>query len=365
MKAVVIDTFNYYNIRTKYIYDVLSQSGFETIILSSNFNHMLKQKVCETRDNTVFIETKEYKKNLSVKRIVSHLDFSKKAYNVICKNKPDLIYCLVPLNSLVKKVAKYAKRNRCKVYFDVFDLWPESLPTNGLIKKLLFSWKNLRNKHIGCAEKVFLECDYYRQFLPQNDNYFTAYLSKPQRKITYCQNNNTLDFVYLGSINNIIDIDGIIKFLCAINQKKKVKLHIIGKGEKIELLKESLGLANVDYEDYGAKYDEDQKDQIISKCHFGINMYKEGLCIGLTMKSLDYFSRGLPIINANIYDTTKIIDECNCGFNISNNLDDIVNTLSAIDDQQWQELSSNCINAYNNYFSIDKFCNIIGEALDL
>ena len=41
----------------------------------------------------------------------------------------------------------------------------------------------------------------------------------------------TIHIAYLGSVNHIIDIEGIAELLAYINQRKKVKLHIIGTGK--------------------------------------------------------------------------------------------------------------------------------------
>lgn len=359
--ALIIDTFDNYFLRSKYVFEYLKTLGYDVTIITSNFSHSAKSKVNIERESTLAVDTVPYTRNLSLQRIKSHMDFAKKVYKVICDKSPILIYCLVPLNSLVKYVKKYTQKNEVKVYFDVFDLWPESLPTRNSLKKFLFIWKNLRDKNILCAEKVFLECDYYKKFLPKSKKYVTAFLCKPKRNIEYCHDTENLNFLYLGAINNIIDIKGIVGFLGSLNIKRKVLLHIIGKGEKIDEFKNCLQSANIDYVDHGAVYDENIKDMIISKCHFGINMYKPGLCIGLTMKSLDYFCRGLPIISSNIFDTAQIIKEFLCGFNIDNNVDEVINALSGLDEERWQKLSGCCRRVYDNFFAPERFGNIIKD----
>ena len=42
---------------------------------------------------------------------------------------------------------------------------------------------------------------------------------------------------------------------------------------------------------------------------------KSSVCVGLTMKSLDYFQAGLPIVNNIDGDTADMIDAYNIGFN--------------------------------------------------
>ena len=39
----------------------------------------------------------------------------------------------------------------------------------------------------------------------------------------------------------------------------------------------------------------------MAQCHAGINIYREGLYIGLTVKCIDYFEHGMPIVNDPLY----------------------------------------------------------------
>lgn len=359
MKAVIIDTFNNYDIRIKYVYNHLINSGYQTTIITSDFCHGSKEKIEIDRENTIAIDTIPYKKNLSFERIKSHLNFSKQTYSLIKKLSPDLIYCVLPLNSLAKKVRKYANGKEVKVFFDIFDLWPESLPAGNFVKNALFPWRNMRNKHLKCASTVFLECSYYKQFLPDNTNYKVAYLCKDKREVSYSFDSESLNFLYLGSINNIIDIDNIICFLASVQLKRKVHLHIIGGGESEKELLDKLSGKDIPHTFWGRVYDEKKKDEIISSCQFGINMYKSGLCIGLTMKSLEYFCRGLPLINCNIYDTFEIINENGCGINLMQRFDQAVDKLTSLTYEDWLNMHENCLFAYDKYFLPSRFNEIL------
>lgn len=362
MKAVIVDTFDNFNLRTKYVYDYLVDMGYSVKILSSDFDHLQKKKKDIVRNNTIFIKTKPYTKNISIRRIYSHLDFSKKVYKLLMDIKPDIIYCMVPLNSLLPKIFKYLKYNTASLYVDIFDLWPESLPTNNFIKKLLFVWRNMRDKYLSYANKVFLECSYYTYFLPKLNNYIVAYLARKPRIINFQHIDRTINFLYLGSINNIIDIDGIVELLNLVGKKRPVFLNIIGGGEAELTLINKLKKFNIPYYHYGKLFDEYQKDVIISKCHFGINMYKKGLSIGLTMKSLDYFCRGLPILSRNIYDTGEIIKQFDCGIDIASDFSNI-GSLKSLTELQWKQLAENTNNAFLKYFSTEKYIDLLQEHL--
>lgn len=358
MLATIISCFDNYNIRGKFIEEVLCELGYETLYLCSDFNHSSKKKFNIDRENALLISVPEYKKNLSISRIRSYCVFSKKVVKKLNELKPDLIYAIIPPNLLTKKLAKYKNKNKnTKLFFDVFDMWPESMPISPLIKNTLVCWKNLRDKHLHCADNIITECDLYSKMLPSNLNYQTVYLCKNSRPIRYMGVNDTINFLYLGSINHIIDKDGIIRFLSKLNCKRKVCLHIIGRGESLQNFITLIEKANISCINHGVIYDEEKKDNIISQCHFGLNMYKKGLAIGLTMKSMDYFSRGLPLVNGNIADTSKIIDEYNCGYNVADK--NIYDKIASLTNSDWQILKQNTLKAYKENFSEEVVKNIL------
>ena len=47
---------------------------------------------------------------------------------------------------------------------------------------------------------------------------------------------------------------------------------------------------------HGKVFDSKEKNRIFETCHYGLNIMKDSVFVGLTMKSMDYFE-GLPIIN--------------------------------------------------------------------
>ena len=124
-----------------------------------------------------------------------------------------------------------------------------------------------------------------------------------------------IHFAYLGSINNIIDINGIVNFLEITRKMTPVFLHVVGDGENRGLFEEKLKSKGIKAEFYGAVYEEAVKAEIFSRCMFGINMMKPGVCVGLTMKSIDYFCYGLPLVNNIPGDTWELVKQEQIGIN--------------------------------------------------
>lgn len=70
-------------------------------------------------------------------------------------------------------------------------------------------------------------------------------------------------------------------------------VHIIGEGERREELVQAIRDAGAQAEFHGAIYDEAEKHRILTRCRFGLNLMRDSVCIGLTMKSVDYWKHDL------------------------------------------------------------------------
>lgn len=323
MKVAIVNCFDTYEHRVDLLHNYFRENGHNVSIIQSDFRHFQKVKRQDKKEDFIFIDTLPYYKNMSIGRMKSHYDFSKKAFKIVQEIKPDLLYVLIPANSLAKFAGEYKDKNKnVKLYFDLIDLWPETMPI-GKVKSLppFTFWKGLRDKYLNRADYVITECDLYQEVLKdklRDTKTKTIYLARENKKIN---SNPILDeervnLCYLGSINNIIDIDTIKLIVNDINLLKPVTLHIIGDGEsRDELINEvkSVG-ATVEY--YGKIYDSEKKQEIFDKCHFGLNIMKKSVCVGLTMKSIDYFEAGLPVLNNIKGDTKNFVDKYNMGFNV-------------------------------------------------
>lgn len=357
MKALLISCFGYYEFRLRYVETILQKRGINVQLVFSDFDHIEKKKTSYINPNLFLISVPKYKKNISMRRVLSHKLFSKKLGAILNQQKPDIIYALIPPNSICKQVCKYKKKHKeCRVIFDVYDLWPESFPLNNT-KIFLSFWKKIRDDNLKIADLILTECNYYKNYLQKfnlGKKIETVYLGKvPLReKINYNYRDEIINLCYLGSINHIIDLEIMVNLLDVINKKKKICLYIIGDGEKRELLLKKLSQKDVKYTFCGKLYDEKKINYIFSLCQYGINIYSSNTSIGLTMKSIDYFRAGLPIITMNIKDTDELVKKYKCGFSIDEKdilkvADDIVVT----EYKQWKEMHFNTMKLFEIEFS--------------
>lgn len=327
--AYLISCSDHYNHRLHVTDACLKKMGYKTVYITSDFDHTSKKTFKCDVDGCVQLNAKPYQKNLSVSRILSHRGFAKTVFKYIeqLPKQPDAIVALLPPNFLAYYGAKYKKGHPdVKLFFDIFDMWPETFPS-GKAKKLLSPifkiWAWIRDNNLNAADFIFTECEMFRNMLGLNDGKSaTIYLCNEPLNIS---NNGVnlseerIELCYLGAINNIISIPHISSLIKQITAKKPVTLHIIGTGEREQEFICAAKEAGAQVEFYGPVYDEEKKHQIISQCHFGLNIMKPSVCVGLTMKSVDYFRHGLPIINNIPADTQEFVNTKGIGLQVDDN----------------------------------------------
>ena len=376
MKAILVSCYEFhYDIRFKYVRSILEERGFQVKMVFSDFDHVKKQEISYEEPQIIGIKVPAYQKNISVKRLYSHIIFSCKLRKVLKEEKPDLILADIPPNTIAGSVAWYKGKNqKCKVIFDVLDLWPESFSSSKVLKVPFWFWKRIRTSALPKADVVTLECDYYKGFLKDSlkrSQYSTLYLCKSplQERLSFSHvdfhEKSALNFCYLGSMNNIINIPAIVKMLATIHQKRPVKIYLIGDGERREFFVRQLKDNGMDVEVLGLVFDENLKNEVFRKCHFGINMYNDNVIVGLTMKSLDYFQVGLPTINMNIYDTGILVRDYQSGFDLSReNWSEVIEEIVALKEEKWNHLHENTIRMFHENFSEAVFRKNFNEVLE-
>lgn len=363
MKVVIVNCFDTYENRVDLLVEYFKTSGYDVKVIQSDFRHFEKSKRIEKKENYIFINTLPYYKNLSLKRMNSHYQFAKNAFEVVDKLSPDLLYVLIPANSLAKFAYNYKKKNRnVKLYFDLIDLWPETMPIGKLKTFPPFrNWKLLRDDNLKGADYIISECNLYLEVLREKVSGIkvkSLYLAREKKQFVSrpSLSKERIELCYLGSINNIIDIDSIKKVLEQINYVKPVVLNIIGDGEKRNEFISEIQKVGVEVRYYGKIYYSNEKQEIFNRCHFGINMMKSSVCVGLTMKSIDYFEAGLPILNNIKGDTKELVNKYSIGFNIDDDdIQNVVNKVTRISKENLLLMRENTRKIFEELFTKEAF----------
>lgn len=381
-KALIISCFDWYDKRIKTVKEVMEDKQYQVTILTSDFDHINKNYTSCKYSDCTYIHVPAYQKNMSLKRICSHLSFGRSVKKHLYTLKPDIIYLLVPPNNTAKYCLAYKKKSpQVKYILDIIDLWPESMPLGGLKNALICKlWAKFRNESVRYSDFVFTECNLYKKKLKQcgvpKDKTKTLYLFKEQEpeecalvkekmKENVSTANRHIRLGYVGSINNIIDTDGISDMTAGLKDAGySVEIHVIGDGETRQQFIEALNVSGADVRFYGKQFDEKKKIEILSSCDYGINMMKEHVTVGLSIKSIDYFSYGLPVINNIKGDTWQLIEKKKMGINFDGNITKLVGQIEKYENiGQREMLRKRVLAGFRKYFTKEAFEKRLREGL--
>ena len=366
LKITIVNCFDTYEDRVDMLCKALRADGHTVFVVCSDWRHYQKCVRTDSKEGFILVHAKPYQKNISVTRILSHKAFAKAALQAAANTNPDILWVLVPPNYLIKEAALLKKKQpSIKLVLDFNDLWPETMPIAKMKGSLPFrTWKSLREKYINEADLIVTECGLFKDALTQEtENPQKLQILYPGRDLPEIKTDNKpptdkVALCYLGSIHNIIDIDKIAEIIQAFDTP--VILHIIGGGEKKEVLVKAAENAGATVVSHGNIYDPFEKQKIFDSCHFGLNVLKDSVFIGLTMKSIDYFAAGLPIVNTLHGDTEHFIEESKLGINYKS-----FNDLGRFSLDCSQKHRQQIRHFYEKYFSQSTFSSTLHYLIDL
>lgn len=362
MNISIINCFETYNERVSIINEYFRLKRHNVTVYTSNFEHSTKKYKLTNDENYVYVNSPKYFRNISIKRLYSHYITSKRIFDILYNEKTDILWVMIPPNSFVKR-ARIFKRDfpNIKLIFDVIDMWPETFPIRKSKFFFFTLWRELRDKNINYGDIVFTECRLFQSILSKSVNLekmSTLYLARHETNEKYnipILDDKVISLCYLGSINHLIDIDEICRIASSIKSRyKDVCIHIVGDGEKKDIFLNELESRKIKYYFHGKVYNKDQKTQIFNKCHFGLNIMKKSVFVGLTMKSIDYFEAGLPIINNIKGDTWDFVNDNYIGYNATDDNDIYIYDIKMRDSVR---------KFYSNNFTVNSFSRTLDKSL--
>ena len=369
--AYIFDVYDDYAVRLKYVRDALEEQGYKVTMYLADFDHFHKEPYKTKRDDAEYIPVMPYRSNFSYARIRSHMKFAESCL-AIQKQKPaDLCYVMVPPNSMAKLFGKYRKENPSfRLIFDLCDMWPESFPTKGLkgVLAIPFSiWASMRDRWMKYGDLIMSECNLFAKMLEKHlpeEKTEIFWLCRPSaiHEVLPVEN-ETLTFAYLGSINHVVDIEGIAAMAKEVSKLTPVSFHIVGDGEERKTFLSLLDEYGIDYEYHGLVFDEKEKQKIFRQCHYGFNMMKDTTCIGLTMKSLDYLAYDLPLINSVPGDTEELVEKEKIGVNVRDYAQTAERIVS-LTQEEYHSMRRNVLNVFEDSFSDSVFRRHMKKSLE-
>ena len=360
--------------RSNMAYKYFTSRDYKATVLYSSFSHSLKKFRYFNNQDFIPIKTIAYSASLSLRRILSYFIFAYKVFVYLRRHKTDIVYVNLPPNILTLAVFLGLARARdTRIIVDILDLWPESFPHNGSaviklgLKIASFLLSPIRKYAVQKSDFCIAESNLFYEALQlkNKDSASVIHLKKFEPPYPVMNKiDDVFSIIYLGNIGNIYDFESLLRIIKGVEKTRPVMLHIIGLGPKRSWLLKKLKSLNVTYVDHGASFDDGLKKDVLSSCWFGFNGFKEGTQVGLSYKSIDYLSYGVPLLNSLGSDTFRLVADDAVGFNFSNdNLEPLIDKLSLLSSADVMTMKDNAYSLFKRKFSGDSYFSDMDNVL--
>ena len=327
------------NGRFSYLANLLSMRGHQVEIVTSLFDHATK-KIRHGYNGTwpfkiTFLPEIGYKKNISIRRFVSHYVWGKNVQKYLNnRKKPDVIYCAIPSLTAPYYVAKYCEKNDVKFIIDVQDLWPEAFKmvlNIPLISDIIFlPFAFIANASYKRADEIIAVSQTYAEraikvskkcmaghvvFLGTNLSTFDKNVSN---FFVAKKNDKELWLGYCGTLGASYDLITVFDALRIIKEKGHVgpKFIIMGSGPRELEFKERAKGLNVEFM---GKLPYPQMCGLIASCDIVVNPIVHNAAQSIINKHADYAAAGLPVISTQENMEYKaLVKSYEMGVNVSN-----------------------------------------------
>lgn len=365
--------------------DILEKKGHEVTWFGTTFNHFSKSQMydhdveIEISDNyhLQIIWSPEYKKNISIKRVLNHKFLSRKFYDkAITLPKPDIVFVSFPTIDLASEAIRYGQKFNVKVIVDIRDLWPDIFSQN-----LPYFLKVLAKPYIWLsnvkAKKVLSQAYAITAISPpmlewgqkkgkrnnlENDKvFFTGYSShnnlNVQSEISLNFDKNKCTIVYCGSLTKQLNYNFLLELFKTGKKYPNIQFIICGSGgflNELRLKVEELNLQNVVFTGWIGK---SELNHIMKSSHFGLIPYRDTFDFQMSVsnKFVEYLSYSLPIIISSGGLMKSLVNTYQLGISSTipqEILNYVKNTYN--NDKMYSELKTNCFKLFEKDFQADK-----------
>lgn len=289
------------------------------------------------------------------------------------------VYQLSPILMAIPGIL-YKKLHKKPLYLYCLDLWPESI-NNILKSKTNFFYRLVKlistniykaADKISVTSKPFL---YYFEkehgidknklnYIPQSgdESYLDLNLNSTD--------NNIIDFIFMGNIGLIQDIDCILKAVEEIKKLQNYKIHFVGTGAYLEKAKIIVKEKEIEelVEFHGFHPIEKMKEfyQLADVCLLTL---KGGSYVSQTMpaKLQGYMAAGKPVIGAIDGAAQEVINESGCGLCVNaSDWKGLANLLAKVitNPEVIKNMGENGRNFYKKNFTIERQVEKVQETID-
>jgi len=383
MKTLFVSTFTNICSPNNRALAIMNQIDGEKMVVTTDYNHSRKRYYevgGVAHPSQVCLHVPPYQKNLSLRRIWSHLVFAKKVNDYLSSlaEKPDAIYCTMPTSSSAYVCAKFCKKHGIKFVIDVIDLWPDSLlplvKGKAVIKALLYPWTYLTRYAYKSADVIMGESVKYANEAKkynQKADVYPIYLGvdmqiinkvKTENQVLLEKPEDEVWIAYAGSLGVSYDFNALLEAVKIIHGRYKYKLWFVGDGvrhNEIETYIKSNGL-NAEITGF-LPYD--HLLGYLSYCDIAINIFRNNTKVVYSYKFNDYVAMDCFVLNSLEGETAQMVDEYRIGrnFNFSDSpLSEVLeDTLKNWD--EYRKWNVNCKRLVEEKLDKEKIYSVVKE----
>ncbi len=302
-----------------------AKAGHDVTLWSSDFSHSNKKRRVftdgeiakagkESGCKIILIKTPSYRRNISFKRIYSHMKFAANWLAAARKQKeyPDLIIASSPPLALGKAVRKFTAARMIPYIIDMTDAWPEAFE-QVVPSWFLFPLKRLARKNYANAAAITTVS---RRFIPIAEasnkiapvKFFPIGIPPVTPPMPHAREQN-IRLLYLGAIGRSYDLETVIE---AVKEMPCIKLDIAGTGpEESNLRRLASGAGNITFHGYLQK---EKLNELLASSDAGIIPMFDESHVGIPCKLADYLSFGLPVLNSLSGEVAGMLESSGAGF---------------------------------------------------
>ena len=325
--------------------EAFASRGHDVVLFVSSFNHGTKElrrfddslkieidspkfKVYRHSPaiKIVVLNTLKYKRNISFRRILSHLVYARSFYataeKLIAQKtilQPSLVISAVPTLSAALQCRRLALKTNAKILSDIQDAWPEAfyriLPKKiRFLSSLLFLPMRLVAKALYNSSDLVSGVSSSYKHLTGRDDFILARLGisvPPFSQERRASSQRISRLVYAGSLGLGYSLETVID---ALKKDLSLTLDIAGEGEKKDSLiryAEKCGVQ--DRVRFHGWLGQEAYFSLLSSCDAGVIPMSDESMVALPNKLFDYLNSSIPVIASLHGECERILLEENLG----------------------------------------------------
>ncbi|WP_062108627.1 glycosyltransferase family 4 protein [Bacillus niameyensis] len=325
--------------------NLISESGIDLEVITSTFYHATKNQRNYNKDflnsfpyKITLIHESGYKKNISLKRIISHREFANNVLKYLRKRKkPDVIYSVVPSLDVAYILSRYAAANGIKLIIDIQDLWPESFKmvlNIPVLSDLAFApMKRKANKIYAAADEIIaVSQSFVNRALEVNNKCMNGHsvflgieLSNFDQHVlnrnAAIKSPDEIWLAYVGTLSYSYDLISVIDAIKILKDTgyTNIKFVVMGDGPLRNKFEDYAKKANIKFE-FTGKLNYGNMVGKLSLCDIAINPITKNSAASIINKHADYVAAALPILNTQeSLEFQNLLTQYNAGLNCENN----------------------------------------------